>query len=227
MALKGLRALGAEAHADPDVLAALVVELADFETLEIPLAETLVVEWDGTRRSLEKWRADPQAVKALSEAGEDPPFQATPAMLDAAERELEAHYARTIAAATQDWWRREGEVPRPESRNPVTNLISLDGTRLRARELRHLAALRATRLVLALELHLVRHQAYPESLSALVPDCLAALPLDPFSGESFCYVRVDPLNYTLYSVGPNMQDDGGAPEEFEAREGDIAFAPDL
>jgi hypothetical protein len=37
------------------------------------------------------------------------------------------------------------------------------------------------------------------------------LPDDPFSvGRPFCY-KVDPLQYTLYSVGPDLQDDGGTP----------------
>jgi hypothetical protein len=66
---------------------------------------------------------------------------------------------------------------------------------------------------------------YPETLQALVPGLLDRLPLDPFSGRPFGYVRSEgdtvasPVSETpcpvtkgqrlLYSVGPDRKDDGG------------------
>jgi hypothetical protein len=48
----------------------------------------------------------------------------------------------------------------------------------------------------------------PRTLSELAPHYLAAVPADPFTGASLLY-RVGPDAYTIYSVGPNHQDDGG------------------
>lgn len=56
------------------------------------------------------------------------------------------------------------------------------------------------------------HGAYPDSLQALVPEYLDALPLDPFSGSGFVYQREGDA-YLLYSIGPNGVDDGGTTNE--------------
>ncbi|MEK6701987.1 MAG: hypothetical protein AABZ53_06975 [Planctomycetota bacterium] len=74
---------------------------------------------------------------------------------------------------------------------------------------------RGIRLLLAIEKHRVVTGKYPESLSELVPSQLPSLPLDPWSGKSFLYRRVDPAldrlarPYLLYSVGEDRTDDGG------------------
>ena len=87
-------------------------------------------------------------------------------------------------------------------------------------------------LVLALREWQLRHGGqFPQSLDVLVPEELASLPNDPYSGRPFGYVRsqgqeVSPLrqalvaspgkghistpgSWLLYSVGPNRSDDGG------------------
>ena len=87
-------------------------------------------------------------------------------------------------------------------------------------------------LVLALREWQLRHGGqFPQSLDVLVPEELASLPKDPYSGRPFGYVRsqdqeVSPLrqalvaspgkghistpgSWLLYSVGPNRSDDGG------------------
>ncbi len=57
---------------------------------------------------------------------------------------------------------------------------------------------------------------YPLTLDELVPDFLAALPTDPWSGKSLSYrwlfKRSSPSGaYLLYSIGPDCVDDGGSP----------------
>jgi hypothetical protein len=87
-------------------------------------------------------------------------------------------------------------------------------------------------LVLALREWQLRHGGqFPEKLDVLVPEGLASLPTDPYSGQPFGYVRsqgqeVSPLrqalvaspgkghistpgSWLLYSVGPDRTDDGG------------------
>ncbi len=66
-------------------------------------------------------------------------------------------------------------------------------------------------LLLQLSLHAyeLEHGKYPVKLEELVPKYLANAPMDPFAtGVEYKYVRK--LNsYTLYSVGPDLKDDGG------------------
>ncbi len=54
-----------------------------------------------------------------------------------------------------------------------------------------------------------RGGALPESLDALVPAYLAAVPLDPFTGRALRYTR-SPLSYCVYSADQDGKDDGGA-----------------
>lgn len=68
---------------------------------------------------------------------------------------------------------------------------------------------RASRTAVALERFRRDHAgALPETLQVLVPDYLAAVPVDPFSGRPLIY-RHDADAYTVYSVGPDRKDDGG------------------
>jgi hypothetical protein len=67
---------------------------------------------------------------------------------------------------------------------------------------------RLARAALLLADHLAQHQSYPKSL-----DELASPPNDPFTEKPFIY-RSRGNGYVLYSVGPNLKDDGGvAPAE--------------
>jgi hypothetical protein len=61
----------------------------------------------------------------------------------------------------------------------------------------------------ALERYRLAQNEYPESLAALMPQYLKALPIDFFSGEPLKYRRTSADEFILYSVGRNAQDDGG------------------
>ena len=50
---------------------------------------------------------------------------------------------------------------------------------------------------------------YPAALEALVPAYAKALPNDLVSGEGLHYERLDKDHFRLYSIGWNLQDDGG------------------
>ena len=62
--------------------------------------------------------------------------------------------------------------------------------------------------VIALERHRRAEGGYPETLDALMPKYLDAIPADPFANGPLLYKRVEG-DYQLYSVGPNQKDDGG------------------
>ena len=70
------------------------------------------------------------------------------------------------------------------------------------------------RLVLACQLWLRRHGRFPDKLTALVPDILSELPIDPFSklSETFRYRR-NGDEAIVYSVGLDESDDWGRVDE--------------
>jgi len=71
------------------------------------------------------------------------------------------------------------------------------------------ALVRIARTALALERYRnANGGAIPESLSALVPGFLSAVPVDPFDDRPLKFKRTD-KGYTIYSIGRNLVDDGG------------------
>jgi hypothetical protein len=65
------------------------------------------------------------------------------------------------------------------------------------------------RVALALRIHHAEQREFPETLAALVPGILKELPADGFVEKPLIYRR-EGKGYVLYSVGPNLVDDGGA-----------------
>lgn len=76
----------------------------------------------------------------------------------------------------------------------------------------HRARIEAARLGIALKLYRTLHGAYPDSLHALTPEILDKIPADPFTGRDFIY-RKQENGFLLYSIGPDMKDDGGMPRK--------------
>ncbi len=88
--------------------------------------------------------------------------------------------------------------------------------------------LRDTRLqgaitVAAVEAYRVESGAYPNSLDALVPDYLSNPAIDPFTGDSLRY-QPRPNGYRLYSVGTDMQDNGGTWDDYKEPGSDVVFS---
>lgn len=71
-----------------------------------------------------------------------------------------------------------------------------------------LARLDSTRTALAVLRYQAKHRALPDTLAAVVPQFLDAVPTDPFSGQSLLYRRTDD-GFVVYAVGRNSRDDGG------------------
>ena len=69
--------------------------------------------------------------------------------------------------------------------------------------------LRVARTGLALERHRLRNGAYPAKLTALVPDFIEAIPLDPFTGKPLLYKLLSEKGCVIYSTGDDGVDDGG------------------
>jgi hypothetical protein len=65
------------------------------------------------------------------------------------------------------------------------------------------------RTAIALERYRLAHGEYPESLDALAPKFIAAVPHDVIGGEPLKYRHEADGQFALYSVGWNEKDDGG------------------
>jgi hypothetical protein len=70
---------------------------------------------------------------------------------------------------------------------------------------------------IALKRHQLQHGAWPDTLTALVPEYLPAAPRDPVDGLPLRYRRSADGGFVLYSVGTNGTDDGGDPDRDSAR----------
>jgi hypothetical protein len=83
-----------------------------------------------------------------------------------------------------------------------------------------IAEIAGSGIFLALHAYHDRFHVYPASLDELRSKLGWALPDDPFSGRAFIY-RVMGEGFVLYSVGPDMKDDGrihpGQPYWFDRR----------
>ncbi len=78
----------------------------------------------------------------------------------------------------------------------------------------HLAQLRGMALFLALRAYEIDHGRLPDRLDELAPAYLSRVPVDPFSGKPFGYLRsgvpgLPAEAWAIYSVGGNCADDGG------------------
>lgn len=65
----------------------------------------------------------------------------------------------------------------------------------------------AVEAIIGLQRYKRDHAVFPDSLSALLPDYLEKLPIDPFTGNSLHY---SPTTTWLYGFGTNKEDDGGS-----------------
>lgn len=80
----------------------------------------------------------------------------------------------------------------------------------------------ALRINVALRRYHLKHGKYAEKLSQLVPGYIEKLPVDPFSGKPFHYRR-ERDGWLLYSVGLDLDDDGGKEAKPGVEEGDMVF----
>jgi hypothetical protein len=73
------------------------------------------------------------------------------------------------------------------------------------------SAKRVVITAIALKRFQLKHGSFPEKLSELTPEFLAAVPLDAVDGQPLRYRRNANGTFLLYSVGEDGKDDGGDP----------------
>lgn len=97
----------------------------------------------------------------------------------------------------------------------IPNLFKAAQTTIRQETLRRL-----TVTAIALKRYELQHRTRPSSLAMLVPQFLAAVPVDPMNSRPLNY-RTDSTGFVLYSVGEDGVDDGGdaqSPADIKQRE---------
>ena len=67
-----------------------------------------------------------------------------------------------------------------------------------------------------------RNGKLPDKLDDLVPDFIPVVPRDPFDGQAMRMKRIG-QGGVVYSIGPDMVDNGGAPDDRNNNTGDITF----
>ena len=213
------RAAGEEA-----ALAVAVDGLKNAEAGEVPYWQVLAgehalaIDWI-------RWLRRPGDEEELTREQFEEEFggRAMGAVLILARRELDAYYADAVAMARDEPWTWDLDRLQAPSEDRLGLMVvpsALTDHVMR----RHLATLRGTLLVAALELHRARQGEYPDHLEGLVPRTLNELPLDPWTGEPFRYARQGET-YELYAVGSDRTDDGGVPDSRGIiQDGDVLFS---
>lgn len=95
----------------------------------------------------------------------------------------------------------------------VDSLISTLKHAMRKRDY-PIAEIGMCRVVLALKAHRYRHHTYPKTLAELQKTLDWPLPQDSFTGKDFIYRRQGD-GFIVYSIGQDLEDDGGLPERDE------------
>ncbi len=90
----------------------------------------------------------------------------------------------------------------------MSRVLLSDLTRAHESQARHEATIDLMRMGLLLEQYNADNGVYPDSLGAIASSLGGALPVDPFTGESYVY-QPSANSFLLYGVGMNRTDEGG------------------
>jgi hypothetical protein len=85
------------------------------------------------------------------------------------------------------------------------------------------ARIELVRSGMALERHRLSRGELPETLIELVPGELAGMPIDPFDGKPLRYFRQADGTPRLWSIGPDLLDEGGLPHRNRNSKGDLVW----
>ena len=102
----------------------------------------------------------------------------------------------------------------PAARAPFTKMMAFTHLGFWEKRDRAIANIALCRIVLALKCYRYEHDAYPAALQELQNTLDWPLPEDPFSGADFIYLAQED-GFIIYSLGPDLGDDGGLPERDE------------
>jgi hypothetical protein len=107
----------------------------------------------------------------------------------------------------------------------LTHMLLPALAKVHAKADRSLTTSRLAIAVAGLERHRLATGRYPKSLDDLVPRWVPAVPLDPMDGQPLRYRLNADGTFTLYSVGPNHDDDHGVFESQQSQDLDWVWPP--
>lgn len=91
----------------------------------------------------------------------------------------------------------------------VNDVFIVDSSKVLRKYATNKTLLEGLMLMSALEAYHLEHGRYPESLDSLVGEYIPRIPSDPFTDRKPFIYKLHGESYILYSVGPDMKDNGG------------------
>lgn len=174
-------------------------------------------------------------LEALAEQGHEVPEGTVAISAEGTWEALTALHEAQLAEARKPYWQREA-LPTPE--NPLVSTLAASFEQSGMRFAYDDARLWVTLVALGAQAYKADTDSYPASLDQLVPEYLDEMPRDPFVDAPLQSVTHDPISrahpgaqreptgagvLTIYSVGYDRDDDGGADVGNRIEEdGDIA-----
>ncbi len=164
------------------------------------------------------------ATRLVLLVGQLNPEQARPVILLLSETEGSAVNWDEVARVERQFARHElGAVPNPVRAIAAWWTQRATMARARARHESCLAHRRLLLLELALRCYKAETGRTPAKLDELVPKYLPTIPSDPFGGRPLVY-RKQGATWLLYSIGPDLVDNGGVPGPRGLQKGDIVYS---
>ncbi|BCM92180.1 hypothetical protein IAD21_04059 [Abditibacteriota bacterium] len=115
-----------------------------------------------------------------------------------------------IAIAKMPYSKSQSALPLSDL-DMFTKNFTVTGGRMSQNEARHATSNTMLLLRLALRAYIAEHGTAPPTLSALVPDYLKNIPTDVYSDGKPLFYTSQGKTYKLWSVGPDMTNNGGVP----------------
>ena len=129
--------------------------------------------------------------------------------------------AQPYHESRQEWRRLSEEMHRGRLGGVLTSMVLPTSSHLSDHAAKADAEHRLAVLAAAMWRYRLRQGAFPDKLESLVPAYLPAAPADPFTGKSMKLGRTGDGKAVIYSIGEDLEDNGGQPFGKESRKGDI------
>ena len=123
---------------------------------------------------------------------------------------MDRYFRELIEEFRKPYASRQEPASQIPDNDPVLGGNSMFTAQISFQLARHEQLLRLLRVQLALEEARQSRGRYPATLQDLTPKILREVPTDPFDGQPLRY-RPQGNSYLLYSVGPDLKDNGGTP----------------
>jgi hypothetical protein len=207
----------------------VLTRMLQIESARLPLAETLDGEEISTRITLKRWLTSNTEQQRRMTAEWEVTAPEFKTLLEG----MNIHYWQSLEQ-TYDILRQVAAMPYPRRPKPLpvpqdvyAEITMPIGEKMLFKHAQALTALHLREAELAARAYLLEKKQLPAELQALVPDYLTELPSDPF-GEGPLRARLAQGKLVIYSIGPDITDDGGKPLDTQFPEpsskGDISVA---